>query len=104
MQLLKTMKLESVIRTVGIVLVTLPISWALTSAITTSAHISLVEAESTNAKDKVVNDLKGKLTLPCLKYVMSTDRSQLEKDSKKEIDEVLGGDVNYAETCRYILK
>ena len=98
------MKLESIIRTVGVVLVTLPVSWALTSAITTSAHIALVEAESTNAKDKVVNDLKGKLTLPCLKYVMSKDNSQLEKDAKKEIDEVLGGDVSYAETCRYVLK
>ena len=48
-------------------------------------------------------DLKAELTESCLKYALSKVDSKLERESKNEIDEVFGGEVNYQEVCKWVL-
>ena len=57
-------------------------------------------------KDKVAeatSDLKAELIEPCIKYVVSKVDSKLEREAKDELDEALGGEVNYKEVCKWVL-
>ena len=51
----------------------------------------------------VQSEIKADLTVPCLKYALSKADSKLEREAKDEIDEVMGGEVNYVETCKWAL-
>ena len=51
----------------------------------------------------VQNRIKGQLTEACVKFLVSKNDSKLERESKSEIDDILGGDVNYIETCKWVL-
>ena len=59
--------------------------------------------EPKNESVLVQNRIKGELTEACVKYLVSKNDSKLEREAKTEIDEVLGGDVNYIETCKWVL-
>lgn len=49
------------------------------------------------------NLVKAELTDACLKFGLSKADSKLERDAKTSVDEVLGGDANYQEACRWAL-
>ena len=51
----------------------------------------------------VQNRIKGELTEACVKYLVSKVDSKLEREAKDEIDDTLGGEVNYKEVCKWVL-
>ena len=59
--------------------------------------------EPKNESVLVQNRIKAELTEACVKYLVSKNDSKLEREAKDEIDEVLGGEVNYIETCKWVL-
>jgi selenophosphate synthase len=56
-----------------------------------------------NEANLIKNKLKAELTEACLKYVVSKNDSKLERLAKNEIDEIIGGEVNYIEACKWVL-
>ena len=56
-----------------------------------------------NQSQLTQNRIKGDLTEACVKYVVSKADSKLEREAKDSIDDILGGEVNYRETCNWVL-
>ena len=56
-----------------------------------------------NESTQTQNRIKASLTESCVKYLVSKNDSKLERESKNQIDEILGGEVNYVETCKWVL-
>ena len=59
---------------------------------------SEVDEDSSFEQLKVVKD---QLAIPCLKFRTSKPDSKLERDSKSEIDEIMGGDGNHRNVCNW---
>ena len=97
-----TLNIENLVRSGVVLAVGLPIALSLNNLVTTTATLAENAAESSKS-DTVVTDLKGDLTEPCVKYLVSKVDSKLERESKSEIDDVLGGDVNHREICKWVL-
>ena len=72
--------------------------------LTISAALSITDRPRENASLNTQNDLKAELTLPCLRYALSKSDSKLEREAKNAVDEVLGGEVNYQEACKWVLR
>ena len=90
------LNVENLVRSGVILLVALPVSLATTFA--------LAERPRENKSVITQADLKADLTLPCLRYVLSKNDSKLEREAKNAVDEVLGGEVNYQEACKWVLR
>ena len=89
------LNVENLVRSGVILLVALPVSLATTFAL----------AERPRENESVITqaELKADLTLPCLRYALSKNDSKLEREAKNAVDEVLGGEVNYQEACKWVL-
>ena len=59
--------------------------------------------EPKNESVLIQNRMKGELTEACVKYLVSKNDSKLEREAKNEIDDIVGGEVNYIETCKWVL-
>ena len=62
-----------------------------------------LRAPEKNEAAIIQSELKADLTVPCIKYALSKEDSKLEREAKNEIDEVMGGEVSYVETCKWVL-
>ena len=89
-----SINVENLVRSAVVAAIGLPIS----AGVVISALPDSVN-EATIAQNRV----KAQLTEPCLKYALSKVDSKLERESQDEIDKVLGGEVDYKETCNWAL-
>ena len=99
------MNIENLVRSGVVLLVGLPVSLGFMSALGTADRLTTL-AEEAAAKNAVVaqtDTLKAKLAEPCLRYVVSKADSKLEREAKNDIDEAVGGAVNYGEVCKWVL-
>ena len=96
MSVLKSVDLNNVLRS-PLVVVGLPLTGGL--AVGVWANLP----EGVTRSSRVQESLKADLTRPCLDYVLSKNDSKLEREAKNDIDDVLGGQANYGETCRWAL-
>ena len=55
-----------------------------------------------NVKQETVSKIKGDLAMACIKFQAAKTDSKLERESKTEIDEILGGDVNHRQVCNWV--
>ena len=97
MSVLKSVDLNNVIRSAALVVVGLPLTGGL--ALGVLANLPEGVTRSSRAQES----LKADLTRPCLDYVLSKNDSKLEREAKNDIDDVLGGQANYSEACRWTL-
>ncbi len=97
MSVVNSLDLNNVLRSAALVIIGLPLTGGL--AVGVISNLPAGETRST----KVQESLKADLTRPCLDYVLSKGDSRLEREAKNEVDEVLGGQANYGETCRWVL-
>ena len=87
--------LNTTIRSAVIAVVGLPITVAIAATMLVDATPSDMKAEAR---------VKGNLTEVCVSYMVSKADSKLERQSKDEIDEVLGADgTNYKDLCNWVL-
>ena len=98
---LKNVSVENLVRSGVVLVVGVPVALSLSNLIGVTSR--LAEQALADPTSKVSGALKAELVRPCLRYALSTDDSKLERESKNEIDEVMGGPVNYRETCNWVL-
>ena len=94
--------IDSIVRSLAVVAVGLPFSLSVTNLTNTTARV----AELALDKEPVVvvaDDLRTKLTRPCINYYVSKADSKLEREAKTNIDDVMGGEVDYKALCDYIV-
>ena len=94
------LNIENVVRSAVVLVVGLPLALSLGNLTNqTSEAISRASSDPTaTAADALKQELAG----PCLRYMLSKKDSKLEREAKNDIDEVMGGAVNYSETCKWI--
>lgn len=90
-----SLNVENLVRSGVLLVVALPI--------TVASAFSLAERPRENKSLVTQAGLKAELTLPCLRYALSKADSKLEREAKNAVDEVLGGEVNYREACKWVL-
>ena len=94
--------IDSIVRSVAVVAVGLPFSLAITNLTNTSARVAEL-ALNKEPVAVVADELREKLTLPCISYYVSKNDSKLEREAKTTIDNVMGGEVDYKALCDYII-
>ena len=98
------LNIENLVRSGVVLVVGLPVALGVTSALGTADRLTtLAEDAAVNRVAEETNTLKGKLAEPCLRYVVSKADSKLEREAKNDIDEAVGGAVNYGEVCKWVL-
>ena len=100
---MKQLNIDSLVRSAVCLAVGLPLVLGLNGVTGTLSRLA-EDAAEIDGKTEAIDQLKSKLALPCLKYVMAKVDSKLERDAKNEVDEILGGEVMIGETCQYVLR
>ena len=72
--------------------------------ITVATSLALTDRPRENKSQVAQADIKAELTLPCLRYALSKGDSKLEREAKNAVDDVLGGEVNHGEACKWVLR
>ena len=100
-----TLNIENLVRSAAVVIVGLPVSLGFMGALNTADRLTTLAetAAEKNAVAAQTDTLKAKLAEPCLRYVVSKADSKLEREAKNDIDEAVGGAVNYGEVCKWVL-
>ena len=96
-----SLNIENLVRSGVVLAVGLPLTLTVASLVNTTADLARITAPSVSSVEQ--QDLKDQLTVPCLKYLVSKTDSKLERDAKNDIDDVLGGEVDYGNTCKWVL-
>ena len=82
----------------GVALVVgLPLALSVAGLVNTTSRLA------DSAADGAQQSLKDELTVPCVKYMVSKVDSKLEREAQNQIDEILGGEVDYGNTCKWVL-
>ena len=94
---------NNIVRTIGIAAVVAPLSFSLSGLMGTQNELNRRALEvSPNAEE--IEQLKGDIEMPCIRYATSKVDSKGEREAKNEIDDLLGVDVdNYGRACTFIL-
>ena len=95
------LNVENLVRSGVVLVVGLPVALSLGGL--TGAATRVLERSLTDPTAQVANELKEKLTEPCLLWGYSKVDSKLEREAKNQIDEVMGGEVSYPELCGWVL-
>ena len=90
--------INNIVRSVAVAVVALPITLSLTGLVNVTAEAAR-EGLQDSAKEEVFESLRKDLTMPCINFRISKDDSKLEREAKNQIDEVFGGEVDYAKVC-----
>ena len=98
---LKDLNVENLVRSGVVLVVGLPVALSLGGLVNTTSDLARESSES--QAEVVAQSLKNELTVPCIKYMVSKVDSKLEREAKTDIDEVLGGEVDYGNTCKWVL-
>ena len=96
------LNIENLVRSAAIVAVGLPLSLAFSGLTNATAEVAKLALKK-NAATETIENLQGSLTRPCLNYFVSKVDSKLERTAKNEIDEIMGGEVEYKVLCDYIV-
>ena len=96
------MNIDSLVRSLAVVVVGLPFTLSLTNLTNTTARVAELALDKA-PQTEIVSDLQAELTEPCIDYYVSKVDSKLERTAKNEIDEIMGGEVDYKGLCDYII-
>jgi len=89
------LNINQLVRSAVIAVIGLPVTLAVAATVLVDATPSGIKAQSR---------IKGDLTEVCVDYMVSKADSKLERQSKDEIDELLGADgANYKDLCNWVL-
>ena len=98
------LNIENLVRSGVVLVVGLPVALGMTSALGTADRLTtLAETAAVNRVSEETDNLKSSLVEPCLRYVVSKTDSKLERVAKNDIDDVLNGEVNHGEVCKWVL-
>ena len=95
------LNIENLVRSGVVLAVGLP--FALSLGGLTSAFTRAVDSASSNPTASATESLKADLAAPCVRYMLSKNDSKLEREAKTDIDDVMGGAVDYSNTCNWVL-
>ena len=101
--------INNIVRSVAVVVVGLPVALSVSSvngSLSRSADSLTRLAEESAAvtpAEAALDNLKTEATIPCIKWLVSKVDSKLEREAKNDLDEALGGEVNYKEVCKFVL-
>ena len=99
--------IPSVVRSVAVGVVVLPLSLSVSGTLNAGGSYLRAQADvaaSTNKSLVTQNDAKADLTDICLTYLLSKADSKAERTSKDKIDEYFDGEMNYAEVCKWVYR
>ena len=91
---------DNVVRSAVVLVGGLPLTLSVTNLANTTSQLA---ASGLTPATKVQNNVKEELAEPCLRYMLSKADSKLERAAKNDIDTVFGGEVDYANTCKWAL-
>jgi len=74
-----------------------------TSKLVSATATGVELAAKPDKSDEAWNKLKAELTLPCIKFLLSKEDTKLERESKTQIEGILGGDVDFITTCKAVV-
>ena len=97
----------SVVRSVAVAVVALPLALSVSGTLNAGSSFLRAQADvasSENTSTLTQNDVKGDLTRVCLDYLLSKGDSKAERAAKDGIDEYFGGEMNYAEVCKWVYR
>ena len=97
----------SVVRSVAVSVVALPLALSVSGTLNAGSSFLRSQADvasSENTSTLTQNDVKGDLTRVCLDYLLSKGDSKAERAAKDQIDEYFGGEMNYAEVCKWVYR
>ena len=97
----ETLNIQNLVRSAVVLVVGLPVALSAGSLINTAGQVA--SQQGLDPTVKPTKQLKAKLAEPCLRYMLSKNDSKLEREAKNDIDEVVGGPVNYQQTCNWAL-
>ncbi len=93
------LNIENLVRSGVVLVVGLPVALSVGSL--TNSTAELVRQNSNTGSDTVQQQLKDDLADPCFRYLVSKADSKLERAAKDAIDEVVGGEVDYGNVCKW---
>ena len=96
------LNIENLVRSGVVLVVGLPIALGVTSALGTADRLTTL-AEREVDRTSITSNIKDSLTKPCVGYMLSKTDSKLERTSQNEIDDILGGESNHIEVCKWVL-
>ena len=96
-----TYSIDSLVRSLAVVVVGLPITLSATNLTNTTARVAESTLERTTM-ETVTEDLRKELVRPCIDYYLSKNDSKMEREAKTAIDNVMGGEVAYKALCDFI--
>ena len=97
----------SVVRSVAVGVVALPLALSVSGTLNAGASFLRAQADvasSANESQVTQNTVKAELTEICLGYLLSKGDSKAERAAKDEIDEYFGGEMNYGEVCKWVYR
>ena len=89
----------NLVRSGVVLIVGLPIALSLGGL--TSTFTRVIEQNASNPTASATDNLKSKLAEPCVRYMLSKNDSKLERDAMNDIDDIMGGAVDYSNTCNW---
>ena len=99
--------IPSVVRSVSVAVVALPLTFSVSGTLNAGSSFLRAQAEvatSTNESTVTKNAVKSELTKTCLNFLLSKADSKAERTAKDDIDEYFGGEMNYAEVCKWVYR
>jgi hypothetical protein len=94
--------INSIVRSVAVVVVGLPLALSSSSLINSAASAAR-NAQGSAVALEVKQEYAGQIAKACYGYALSKNDSKLERESKTAIDEVFGGEVNYQQVCNALI-
>ena len=94
--------INSIVRSVAVVVVGLPVALS-SSSLINSAATAARSAQGSPEALEVKQEFSGKIAKACYGFALSKADSKLERESKTAIDEVFGGEVNYQAVCNALV-
>ena len=96
-----SLNVENLVRSGVLLVVGLPLTLSLGNLVGVTAR--LATETGIDPTSSAQSALKKELAGPCLRYMLSKDDSKLERQAKTDIDDVVGGPVDYSSTCNWVL-
>ena len=93
-----TFNVENLVRSAVVLVVGLPLTLSVAGLTNSASRLSEV-----SQADTVTASLKGELTGPCVRFMVTKEDSKAEREAQNEIDEIVGGDTNHAAVCKWVL-
>ena len=97
------LNIAHIVRSASLAIVGLPIALSTSGLIDTGKQL-MQQSLNDRPINIVEEQLETALVRPCIDFYVSKVDSKVEREAKNQIDEIMGGETNYATLCEYILK